>query len=368
MARPWVPKACAGFPRVEAAVELRRPDRVPVVLFAVNPYCASLAGVRFSDCMLDPGLYVECIVGLAERFEPDVLLNVGCGVSSQVLACSDVIEIDGVRFLRDRRSGELAVRVPDDGNPQALRDGQLPAQDGRRERPDPGSIQAPCPDDLAGSDAFRAAREILGRIGDRMLVSRGVTNASNAVVSWLGFERTCLLMREDRSYVKALAERATAAACAQVKAQAAIGVRVYYTGGSWGSLFGPADYEEFFADSQIQINRTVHECSGLALLHLTGSQSHLVDANLASEPDIVLVDQDNLAEVAGAYAGRACVAGDVDPTKLLLTGPAERVRREVLRQIETAGPAGFMVCTNDCVVRDTPAEHIQAMVDAARGF
>jgi len=365
MARPWIRTACAGFPTVEAAVQLRRPDQIPVALFGINPYCASVAGVRYSDCMLDQDVYVEAIVKLADRFEPDVLMNVGCGIDRARLERSEVVEIKGTRFLRDRQSGELTMRVPDDGNPQALQNGHLLAQASETKRPDPEAIGVPSPDALVDSHSYRAAKRVLSRLGDRMLISRGVCNASNSVVGWLGLQRTCLLMRDDPGYIKALAERATAAACAQVRAQATLGLRLYYTGGSWGSLVGPRDYEQFFADSQIRINRAIHGEGGLALLHLTGRQKHLTEANLASEPDIVLADEDEFAEVREAYQGRACVAGYVEPSTLLLPGPPERVYAEVQRQIKTGGPDGFMVCTTDCVVKDTPEEHVDAMIRAA---
>lgn len=366
MSQPWIQTACAGFPNVAAAVALEHPNRVPVALFGINPYCASVAGVRYSDCMLDQDVYVEAIVRLAERFEPDVIMNVGCGIDRARLERSEVVEIKGTRFLRDRQSGELVMRVPDDGNPQTLQNGRLLAQANEVKWPDPDAIGIPSPGVLADSYSYQAAKSVLRRLGDRMLVSRGICNASNSVVGWLGLQRTCLLMRDDPGYIKALAERATAAACAQVRAQAKLGLRLYYTGGSWGSLVGPRDYERFFADSQIQINRAIHGEGGLALLHLTGRQKHLTDANLASEPDIVLVDQDDLAEVRQAYQGRACIAGHVEPSTLLLPGPPDRVYTEVQRQIRIAGPDGFMVCTTDCVVKDTPEEHVDTMVRAAR--
>ena len=366
MSRLWIQTACAGFPTVAAAVQLRRPDRIPVALFGVNPYCASVAGVRYSDCMLDQDVYVEAIVRLAERFEPDVLMNVGCGIDRARLERSEVVEVKGTRFLRDRESGELVMRVPDDGNPQALQNGRLLAQTNEAKRPDPETIGVPSPDALADGHSYRAAKKVLRRLGDRLLVSRGICNASNSVVGWLGLQRTCMLMRDDPGYIKALAERATAAACAQVRAQGKLGLRLYYTGGSWGSLVGPTDYEQFFAESQIQINRAIHEEGGLALLHLTGRQKHLTDANLASEPDIVLVDQDDLLEAREAYQGRACIAGHVEPSTLLLPGPPDRIYAEVQRQITVGGPDGFMVCTTDCVVKDTPEEHVDAMIRGAR--
>ena len=302
--KPWITGACAGFPHVAAAVALRQPARTPAVLFGVNPYCATVAGVRYSDCMLDEDVYVECIVRLADRFRPDCLLNVGQPVSGQLIARTDLVELDGVRHLRDRRSGELVLRIPDDGNPQPLRAGQLASQLPRPVPLEPESISVPSVESLLASDSFSAVREVLARLGGRLLISKGVTNASNAVVSWLGLERTCLLMREDPGLVRGLAERATDRACVSVRAQARLGLRLFYTGGSWGSLFGPRDYATFFADSQVRINRTVHECGGLALLHLTGRQSHLSEANLASQPDIVLADEDAPEDIARVYRGR----------------------------------------------------------------
>lgn len=48
--------ALARFPDVADAVTLRKPRRLLVFLFGVNPYAASFCGVRFSDCMLNNDL------------------------------------------------------------------------------------------------------------------------------------------------------------------------------------------------------------------------------------------------------------------------------------------------------------------------
>jgi len=246
--RLWVDNIRGQAPDVAAAIELWKPSHIPVVLFGINPWSASFYGVRYSDCMLDRQLYADCILTVARHFKPDILLNVNTGVLDAEKRGTRLEERDGVRYLVDKRTGEPALLIPDDGNPECLIQGTLTAHQSKYNEEDawqlePSSLlERTSPDELEVLE--RVIREVPSGVLPSTKAGPGSTggNASNMVVDWRGFEQTCYDMLERPDLVRHLVEVATEFLVAGIRKRVKVGARVFYTGGSLGSLFGPRQY------------------------------------------------------------------------------------------------------------------------------
>lgn len=372
----------ASFPEFAAAVARSIPARLPTLLFGANPYAASFSGVRFSDCMLDNDLYVECVVRLARHFQPDGLLNVNAGLSTEVLEGRRLVERDGTRYLVDDATGEAVVCVPDDGNPQRLVDGRL-APTRRGDPAQAASAPAPGPEPAEFSDAQLDAvepsapgavadnvRRVNEALAGRVLISTGHVNPCSALVGTFGFEGLCLAMRERPSEVRALANHRVRSALPELRARIEAGARLIYTGSSWVSLISREDYSMFFHEAQALIHRAARRWGAVVILHVTGDQMHLMDLNVASGPDILLLDHVNdLGEVKARFGDQVCLAGGLDPSGALYRGTPDDVRREVEAVLSVlARGGGYVLSTSDCLVLDTPRANIEAMFEVAADF
>jgi uroporphyrinogen-III decarboxylase len=74
----------------------------------------------------------------------------------------------------------------------------------------------------------------------------------------------------------------------------------------------------------------------------------------------------NIGRAKEAVAGRLCLCGNID-YGLLFKGPARRVHeetRDLLQEVKPGG--GFVLGTSNAVLREAPAEHCRALVDAWR--
>ncbi|MBM4047628.1 MAG: hypothetical protein FJ279_21185 [Planctomycetes bacterium] len=370
-----------SFPDVADAVALRKPRRLPVFLFGVNPYSASFCGVRFSDCMLNNDLYADCAIRLARHFQPDGLMNVNAALASSALRGRRLVERDGARYLVDEKTGEDVMRIPDDGNPQSLIGGQITAMKGTQRFEDAEKLAADAPErldlaDLANApteadDVYAAnLRRVNEALGGRVLLSTGVCNPCNPLASSFGFEALCLAMLERPTLVRKLANLYTIRSLRPLRARILAGGRLVYTGSSWASLLGRSQYAEFFHEPQTFIHQAVRAWGAIPTLHATGAQMHFMDLNVASKPDIILVDHVNsIAEVKARFGDKVCLTGGLDPSGVLYRGTPADVRREVTALLEkVAHNGGYILCTSDCVVLDTPRENVEALFAVARQF
>lgn len=207
-------------------------------------------------------------------------------------------------------------------------------------------------------------------LGGRVLLSTGVCSPCNTLASSFGFEALCLAMLERPTLIKRLANLYTLRSLRALRSRIQAGGRLVYTGSSWASLLGRSQYAEFFHEPQAFIHQAVRSWGAVPALHATGAQMHFMDLNVASQPDIILVDHvNNIAEVKARFGHKVCLMGGLDPSGVLYRGTPADVRREVTALLEkVAHNGGYILCASDCVVLNTPRENLKALLDVARQF
>jgi uroporphyrinogen-III decarboxylase len=71
----------------------------------------------------------------------------------------------------------------------------------------------------------------------------------------------------------------------------------------------------------------------------------------------------DLREAKRRVGARVCLKGNIDAVHVIRPGPAEQVYRTCREALEAAGPDGYILSTEQ-IPRDTPIEHVLAMVQA----
>jgi uroporphyrinogen decarboxylase len=172
-----------GFERIKAAVELREPDRVPVVP-QVFGHAASLAGVDLAEYVRDGETLARCQLKALERYGYDA-----------VFAVMDVgVETEAAGSLLDYRPNRYPV-----AKEHVLAGG---ADRARPAIPDP---------ELAGRmpEMLKALAVLRGELGDEILVVGCVLGPFTLTTQLLGLETSLFMAMDDSPRLEQVMEYAT---------------------------------------------------------------------------------------------------------------------------------------------------------------
>ena len=92
----------------------------------------------------------------------------------------------------------------------------------------------------------------------------------------------------------------------------------------------------------------------------------------SSGADVLELDhQVDVAAACRAVGPRLAIWGNLDPVGLLVRGTPEQVRKataDLLRRVRGCGHRRWVVSSGCTLAPDTPAENVEAMLEAARCF
>ena len=104
-------------------------------------------------------------------------------------------------------------------------------------------------------------------------------------------------------------------------------------------------------------------------LHICGRTKDFWDDMIDCGAGILSIDNiEDMGEASSAVGEKTCLMGNVDPVKVIKEGTVNDVFSDVKECIKKAGdnPGGFIVSSGCQVPAGSPAENIQAMMDATR--
>jgi uroporphyrinogen decarboxylase len=137
-----------------------------------------------------------------------------------------------------------------------------------------------------------------------------------------------------------------------------------------GSLISPIHFKEFVTPYLKRLSDHIHKTGGgmPAALHICGKTTPNWKSMLEAEFDMWSLDNVDLGQ-AKAFAGhRVALIGNVNPTNLLKNS-AEEVDAEAKTICEKMGDMRGFILGSGCEAPfDTPAENIDAMINAARKY
>ena len=147
----------------------------------------------------------------------------------------------------------------------------------------------------------------------------------------------------------------------QIKA----GADVIGIGDAMASLVSPKLYEEFFLPNTKRLVSEIKSKYDVKLkYHICGRATHLLP--YVNEIGFDIVNIDYLVDAKTAMDivhGEVCIKGNVNPT-LLQDGTVDEIKRAARELLQIGNP--YFILSPGCeVTRDTPAEHIHALVKCA---
>jgi uroporphyrinogen decarboxylase len=334
--------------RVRAAVELRKPDRVPVDLHNFQP-AAKATGTPLSEVFQDGELLAEAMLKAWQEFGHDmILLENGTACNAQ--ACG------------------VQVTYRDDAAPAAHKPVLERLEDVEKlEVPDPYTA-------FPMSEVLKATRILSKEIGDKAwIVARADQGPMDLAAQLIGIDNLLLaiaigeqpeLIHQLLDYSRRVATRYAYALIESGGRSTSIGEPI-----AGPDLISPDHYREY---PLIHEKRMVEELKkdGIILAnHICGNTIPIIDDFIATGAQILEIDhKTDMQRAKDAARNKTCLLGPIN-TSLLLNGTAQEVEDACREAIGIMAPdSGFILGPGCALDPDVPADNIHALVESAAKY
>lgn len=334
--------------RVQSAINLRPPDRVPVDLHNFQP-AAKAMGVPLSEVFRNGELLAEAMLRAWREFGHDmILLENGTACNAQ--AC-------GVEVVY-RDNAAPAAHIP------VLK--RLEDVD-QLEVPDPYTAFPMC-------EIIKATRILSKEIGDKAwIVARADQGPMDLAAQLLGIQELMLAIALDEQpelihkLLDFSRQVATRYAFALIEAgghSTSIGEPI-----AGPDLISPQHYRQY---PFIHEKRMVDELKQAGIIlanHICGNTIPIIDNFIATGAQILEIDhKTDMQKAKDATRHKTCLLGPLN-TSLLLEGTPQEVEDACRETIEIMAPdSGFILGPGCALDPNVPADNIHALIESAKKY
>lgn len=317
-------------------------DRLPLMP-VVMMFCANHIGVKYGQYVRDYRVLAEAQMRTAEKYDFD-LVSIMSDPAREACDCGAHIE-----FYDD----QPAAIVESDA---LLADKTRLA---RLQRPDPlggGRMHA----------AVSALELMKTQVGGERILMGWVEGPCAEGADLRGINALMLDFYDDPAFVRDLFAFVVDMELRYAKVQLDAGADLIGIGDAAASLVGPRFYREFVLPYEKQLVDGLHALGARVRLHICGNTGRILEGMGSLDCDIVDLDYPvSLAAARQAMGPDQVLLGNLNPVVVLRNGSPAEVAAALAECHRQAGPR-FIVGAGCEVVRDTPLENMQVMVDYAR--
>lgn len=384
-----------GRERMDAAMRLRVPDRVPVMCQLALGHYFLHSGLDAIDIWHAPGAFAEALIRLQRRYGFDgILINLPGRDPDWQRAVARVESRDGDRIIHWVNGWHTVV--PPDDNPHVYQ------ADGTRYFPmfdevnpdslyyvephDLSGITYPCSWGFGGEPAapgpeffppwhYDTIAEVARRVGEDVSVHGEVFSPFSQFMELLDYSNALMALLDDPAKVRAcldrLADGTVELACGQVKAGAhAVLMSSAFAGAGLISRDHYADFVLPFEQKVIDgiharhdVPVYTHTCGAIGDRLDLMEATHTNGIDTLDPPPLGTVD---LADAKARTKGRMFIKGNLDPVNTVLFGSPDDVRAAARERIRVAGPGGGYILSTACSVSPAaPPENILVLREVA---
>jgi MtaA/CmuA family methyltransferase len=334
--------------RVQSAISLEKPDRVPVDLHNFQP-AARAAGMPLSEIFQDGELLAQAMLEAWREFGHDmILLENGTACNAQ--AC-------GVEVVYREDTAPAAVKPVIASLEEAA----------NLEVPEPYKT-------FPMSEVLKAASILSKEIGDRAWICARADQGPMGLASQLrGISELMLdiALGEREDLIHALLDYSCRVAARFAYALIECGGRSTSIGDSIAGpdLLSPRHYKEY---AWVHENRLLHDMKKKNIimhLHICGDIIPILGDFIASGAPVLEVDhKTDSQKVKDAARDKTCLLGNIN-TGLMMNGTPEEVEHACCELIKVWKPGGGFILGPGCALgTDTPADNIHALVESAKKY
>lgn len=334
--------------RVQAAIELRPFDRVPVDLHNFQP-AAKAMGVPLAEVFQNGELLAESMLRAWIEFGHDmIILENGTACSAQ--AC-------GVQVVYQEDSAPVAL-VP---ALKCLEDVDT------LKVPDPYTTFPMC-------EIIKATRILSREIGDKVWIcGRADQGPCDLACELLGVESLMIEIAtgEKHELIHRLIDFCRQVATRYATALIASGARSTSIGESYSGpeLMSPRHYRKYAAPQQKKMTDDLKSRGIILHNHICGNTAPILNDFIATGAQVIEIDhKTDMQKAKEAGRGKTCFLGCLN-TSLLASGTPNEVREACREEIRIMSPgSGFILGPGCAMGPETPAANIHALVESAREF
>ncbi|NUQ65309.1 MAG: hypothetical protein HUU20_22815 [Pirellulales bacterium] len=331
--------------RVQAALRLEQPDRVPVVEFVVDEKVARQA---VPDC-LD---VADCM----DRLDLDGVSCGACFEKTSQQADGSYVDEWGVTY----KPGPEAVAHPICGPIRTL-----------------AEARAYVPPDPAAPHRLGKLPELVRRYRGK----RAILFHHRAAFMWsaylMGIDNLLMDFLAEPEMAEIVLDKVLEANMAVVRRAIRAGAEVIVLGDDYasnhGPMMSPAVFRQFLLPRLKRMIDMIHEERAFCIKHSDGNLYPLLEMMVSAGPDginpIEPVAGMELKKVKELVGDRVCITGNIDCARLLPFGTVEQVREAVRQAIaDAASGGGFILTSSNSIHSSCKAENFVAMIRACREF
>ena len=334
--------------RVQAAIELRPPDRVPVDLHNFQP-AAYATGLAMHEVFRDGGLLAEAMLKAWREFGHDmILLENGTACNAQ--ACG--MEV----IYRDHAA-------PATGKPFLTSLEEVASL----EVPDPYTSFPMC-------EILKATRILSKEIGDRVWIcARADQGPMDLAAQLRGMSELMMdiALGEQEALIYALLDYARRVATRYAYALVECGGHSTSIGEAEAGpdLISPQHYRKY---PWVHEKKMAEELKGRGIIlhnHICGNTGAITEDFVATGAQVLEVDhKTDPSRIKQAARHKTCLLGNID-TRLLTFGKPAEVDDACRELIEIWKPdSGFILGPGCAMGPETPADNIHALVESAKKY
>jgi uroporphyrinogen decarboxylase len=336
-----------GHERIRAALEGRRPDRVPVMLhnFLMAAREAGHSQRRFRE---SPAAVAGSFIQAVETYGYDgILVDIDTVTVAEALGVQvDHPEDQPARWAGPRLTDLAQVR---DLPPPAI---------GRHPRV------------LIWLEAVRRLKEYFG---DEVYLRGNCDQAGFSLASMMRGPADWMMDLVDprnREDARALLAHCTEGALQFLRLMSGTGADMVSNGDSPAGpdLVSPAMYAEFAAPFEKRLADEAHALGKPYVLHICGNTTRILGDMVGTGADGLELDyKTDVGAARAALKGRAVFIGNIDPSGVLALGTPALVEAKVRELLDVfADVPGFILNAGCAIPAETPPANLQAMIAAAR--
>jgi len=338
-----------GHDRILAALEGRKPDRVPVMLHNFM-MAAREDGATMKEFRGDPRLIAHAFIRAAEKYHVDGIL---VDIDTATLAGAAGAEVD----------------FPED-EPARVRSGCL----GRLEDAD-GLGKVDLGSDRRVNIWLESVRLISEHFRGELMVRGNCDQAPFSLASMLrspGEWLMDLVDREKEQRVFRLLEHSSGITRQFIRLMAGTGAHMTSNGDSPAGpeLISPVLYRKFALPYEREVVREAKAAGMPYVLHICGNTGLILKDMLSTGADGLELDHRTNIKLAHTLMKDRCTFfGNIDPVGVLAFGTPAAVEKRTHTLLEMFSDTPRFVLNAGCAIPAvTPPENLQAMIETARKY
>ena len=344
-------KKMTGRERVMTSMELKDPDRVPLVLFAMT-FCAKQHGIPFSEYVSKGKSLAEAEVSTARRFGWDaVIASCDTAVFAEPLGGKSVIPRDDV----PRITGP-AIRWDN------------AAEDFKKLK---------SPDKYIGvgrlAEYLSSVKYMKEMVGDELAIVGWTEGAFQGTMLAMGADpRAIFLLRQDKPLIKEILEWYSEYTFQCAKVFVNNGADIIGSGASVSYYLSPEAFEEFVLPVEQKLFKRINnELGAKILIHSCGYIPQCLKfAPLVNPGGAIQFDSHvNLKWAKALIGDKITIMGNLDCNRIMHMGTSAEVEKASKKAIKDGAKNGGFWLSGGCETpRDMPYENMNAMLKACEKY